>query len=276
MTTTKPLEHFHAGHLNDALQAATDSVREDPMDLDKRLLMAQLLCFIGDLERADKQLEVITQQDAEAAVGTTVLRHLIRAETDRQAFFTEGRLPQFIEPPSETMKHRLEASVLLRDGDRSGAVERLAKANASINGNAEVDGASCDDFRDLDDLLAGVFEVLSANGRYYWFELHQLDSLTFEQPEQPCDLLWRPAEMKVRNGPDGRIFVPVCYPGSHEFVDDDEIRLGRATEWIGDDDLIQGRGHRMYHVNGESRGIIQLGSIRIMQSSATTQEEAAS
>ncbi|TVQ55903.1 MAG: SciE type virulence protein [Phycisphaerales bacterium] len=265
-------EQFQTGRLREALRTAVEEVRDDPTDLDKRFLLAQLLCFAGDFERADKQCEVITQQDAEAVVVTNLLRQLIRAESNRQSFFTDGRLPDFITPPSDAMKMRIEVSVLIRDGDESAAAQRLGEANQQLDISAEVDGMTCEGFRDLDDLLAGVLEAHSANGHYYWFELKHVEHLTFQRPEQPCDLLWRPADVKIRNGHEGKVFVPVCYPGTQSVADDDEIRLGRATEWFGEENLVRGRGHRMYLVGDECQGLINLETIRIAQPATVGQK----
>ena len=89
-------ELFDAAKLNDAIAAALEDVKKAPTDTGKRGFLAELLCFAGDLERADKQLDALGHQDPQVMVGVSLFRQLIRAEQARQQFYTEGRLPEFL------------------------------------------------------------------------------------------------------------------------------------------------------------------------------------
>src|SRR5262245_15893865 len=93
-------DHYRAGHPQEAMAAATAEVKSRPTDTAQRGFLCELLCFAGDLERADRQLDVLGQQDPEALVGISALRQVVRAEQARQQFFTEGRLPEFLDAPS--------------------------------------------------------------------------------------------------------------------------------------------------------------------------------
>ena len=58
--------HFEAGRLNEAVAAATDELRNNPTRLEARTTLFELLSFSGDLDRAEKQLDVVGQQDAKS------------------------------------------------------------------------------------------------------------------------------------------------------------------------------------------------------------------
>ncbi len=107
---------FHAGKLQEALAAALDQVRQHPTDTGRRLFLAELLCFSGQLERADNHLDTLGQQDPQTVAGVQAFRQLIRAERARQEFFTEGRLPEFLGQPEEAVRLLLEASIRVREG----------------------------------------------------------------------------------------------------------------------------------------------------------------
>ena len=62
--TTNATDAFKAGNLTDAIAAAIEQVRANPADRGKRMFFAELCCFAGDLERPDKQLDVLFQPDA--------------------------------------------------------------------------------------------------------------------------------------------------------------------------------------------------------------------
>src|SRR5687767_4968034 len=89
-------EHYQAGRLREALAAATEEVKARPGDASLRGFFCELLCFAGELERADRQLDALGQLDPQQAMGVSLLRHLLRAEQARQQFHADGRLPEFL------------------------------------------------------------------------------------------------------------------------------------------------------------------------------------
>ncbi|MGE0756111.1 MAG: type VI secretion system accessory protein TagJ [Pirellulaceae bacterium] len=254
-----PGELFQAGKLTEAVQAALEAVKKHPTDTDRRGQLIELLCFTGDLERADKQLETIGQQDPQAQMGVSMLRQLVRAENARQQFYQEGRVPEFLGEPSETLKLHLQASIALREGKPQEAVENLLAAEKQrrpIPGKCN--GEAFDDFRDLDDLCSAFLEVLTSTGKYYWVPVERVEFLEFRAPERPKDLLWRRCNMKVSDGPEGEVFIPSLYPGTHR-SSDDQLRLGRGTEWVETPDApVRGVGQRTFLVGNADRPIMQL------------------
>ena len=68
-----------------------------------------------------------------------------------------------------------------------------------------------------------------AQGKYYWVPLEQVESLAANAPAAPRDLLWLPAHLSLRDGPEGDVFLPALYPGSHEHADDAVKLAGRPT-----------------------------------------------
>jgi type VI secretion system protein ImpE len=257
-------EHFEAGRLEEALAALRAEVKAAPADLGRRQLLAELLCFAGELERADAQLDTLATQESQALVAISLFRQLLRGEQARQQFYTAGRLPEFLEAPSPALKLHLEASIRLRDGQPREAAELLAQAEEQrpkISGTCN--GRPFADFRDLDDLTAPIFEVLTSNGNYYWIPMERVEQIEFRKPTRPRDLLWRRVHMVVRGGPDGEVFLPALYAGAHREADD-RLRLGRATEWSGDDGApVRGKGQRTFLVGDDSLAILELEEIAI-------------
>jgi type VI secretion system protein ImpE len=258
-----PSELYQAGKLDEAVAAALEGVKKHPTDTSRRGQLSELLMFAGDLERADKQLETMLHQDPSTVMGVGLLRQLIRAETARQQFIADGRLPEFVGgAPTETLKLHLQASISLREGKMEEATQLLEQAEASrpkVSGN--VDGQPFTDFRDLDDTTASFFEVITSNGKYYWIPIESVEFIDFRKPERPKDLLYRQAHMVVQGGPDGEVYLPTLYVGTHTL--DDQLRLGRGTEWRGGEDgsPVRGAGLRMFLVGDEDRSILQMGKI---------------
>ena len=257
-----PGELYQAGRLREAVAAALDAVKKHPTDADRRGQLCELLCFSGDLERADRHLETLSQHDPSSQVGVTIFRQLIRAETARMQCYAEGRVPEFLGPPSQVFRLHLEASLCVREGALAEAQAKLAQAeDQRVRVRGLCGGRPFDDFRDLDDLSAPFWEVLTTAGKYYWVPVERVQLVEFRAPERPRDLLWRRAHMVVREGPDGEVFLPALYPGTHA-SDDDQLRLGRGTQWIEQPGApVRGIGQRMYLVGDEALPMLQLTEI---------------
>ena len=257
-----PSEAYKAGKLGDAVAAALDQVRNAPTDRAKRLFLAELCCFSGDLERADKQLDVLFTPEAPDVIPLTLFRQLLRGETARREVFTHGRVPEFLARPSESLKMRLRALIPLRENKPAEALELLAKAEDGrpvVSGTC--DGTAFDDWRDLDDLTAAVLEVITANGNYYWVPLEAVELLEFHKPERARDLYWRPARLIVTDGPDGVVYVPALYFGTHAAADD-AVKLGRRTDWLGGEtEPYRGLGLREFLVGDSSKSILEIEKI---------------
>jgi type VI secretion system protein ImpE len=257
-----PIELFKAGKLADAVTAALAAVKTAPADRGKRYMLAEFLLFAGDLDRADKQLDVLDQPQAPEGLAVVQFRHLVRAEQARRDVFDQGRVPDLLAAPSEAVELTLKAAVAARAGSAAEAADFLKQAEAARPpAPGDADGAAFDDFRDLDDRLGPVLEVLATTGKYYWVPVNQVESVEFSAPERPRDLFWRPARLIVRDGPDGEVYVPTLYPGSH-LATDEAVKLGRYTDWQGGDGHpYRGFGLREFLVGDESKPILQLKTV---------------
>jgi type VI secretion system protein ImpE len=159
---------------------------------------------------------------------------------------------------------RLEASLLIREQNLTGAADKLRQAE-SLRQECPVicNGKECRDIRDLDDLLGSVLEVLTSTGKYYWVPWQQVASLEFQPARHARDQVWRAADIIVRDGPQGEVFIPALYPiRVHE--PDEKIRLGRATDWVTlDQGIALGSGQRMLLVDEEALPLMQISSVEI-------------
>ena len=254
---------YQAGDLDGAIQAALAAVKKQPTDVPQRFLLAELLCFAGELERADKQLDMVMKQDVEVGPTSVLLRQLIRAETARRECFQQGRLPEFVGQVTPALRKHLDALIAVREGDAQRAADLLAAVDED-RPEAEIlcNGQACSEFRDLDDTTASFLEVLTSNGTYYWVPFERIDSLTFHQPVRPHDLLWRRTEISVVDGPDGEVYVPATYFGSAQ-SDEAALRLGRQTIWSDEEGQpIRGTGRRMFLVGDDALDILQIQTLQ--------------
>lgn len=225
---------FREGNLGDALTAATAAVRKTPTDIGARILMAELLTFSGNIERADVVLDACTDLDPTAAVVVAEFRQLLRGETARRQLLSDGRVPEFLGEPNAAQRLALAAIVALRNGDAPEAARLAGQAEeARVHPAGTHKGTPFDDMRDADDLLGCCLEVITTTGKYFWIPPERVLLLEFHPPKRPRDLFWRRATMQVAEGPDGEVYLPVIYPpiAAAAAETTDALRLGRATDW---------------------------------------------
>ncbi len=255
-------DFYARGQLDAAIDAITQEVKKNPRDFDARGFLTELLCVKGELDRADAQLEALAKLDSAASPGLALYRQLIRAERTRQEVHRQGRAPEFLSAPSASVRASLQALTLLRAGDGAAAAECVEQAEAARpRCTGTCDGVPFSDLRDLDDVCAGVLEVLTSTGKLIWAPFESIASIVFDKPVRPRDLLWRPAEVSVRGGPDGKVYVPTTYAPVRGEVDD-AARLGRRTDWIGgESEPVTGVGLRTFVFDETPRTVLEVSEI---------------
>lgn len=246
-------EAVRSGELDRALAMAESAVRDKPSCALTRSLLADVLMIRGELERAEAHLTAVLRFDPgqEREVQSTI--QLLRAESDRQQVFEEGRSPGFVVPPTESMKLRLGSMAHRRAGDAGRADELLlAAAEAEPEYRATVDSGisigvgthagppAAMPLVDWDSRFGAMLEGHSASGKYYWIPFSSIVAIEFAPVRTLRDLAWRSAVVTLGEAAAGHdegiggttafLFVPTRYPGS-ERHGDGLIRAGIATEW---------------------------------------------
>lgn len=255
------LDLFNRGKLGEAIASATADVKSQPSNADLRALLADLLCFSAEYERADKHLEAITTLEPGAATVVSLTRQLVRAETWRQDFYVEGRTPEFLTAPSDTVKLQLRASIAMREGAKDEAAKLLAEVEETRKPVAcTVGDQAYEDLRDCDDLVAGVFEIFTSTGKYYWVPLESVREIEPRPMERPRDLLWRRVRLEVEDGPEGEVYMPALYAPMPADANE-ETRLGRVTEFS-ETEPVRGRGRRQFLLGDDAIGVNDLPFLR--------------
>ncbi len=227
-------ELFRAGKLNEAINVLTSEVKQEPLDSRRRTFLFELLCFAGEWDRAEKQLDVLAQGGAEAELGSMFYHAALHAERERRRFF-EGK--EFLNN-SETESSRAVPGV--------------------------VNGTQCSQVSDADSRIGARLEVF-AGGQYIWVPYCHIASIEMQAPRRVRDLLWAPAI--IRNGPGfkgrdlGEVILPVLSPGTCGHPDD-EVRLGRSTVWEEDGGVEVPFGQKMLLIDGEEVPWLELRSLQ--------------
>jgi type VI secretion system protein ImpE len=199
-----PQELYRAGRLNDAIKALSAELRDNPTDVRRRTFLFELLCFAGQYERADKQLEVLAQAGPQSEMGVLLYRSALYAERQRQDLFERGEFPS---------AHADEDDSASRDGT--------------------VNGKSFNYFSDADPRTGAKLEIFAA-GNYLLLPLEHVASIEIPPPTKLRDLIWSPAAVRTtpafKGSELGEVLLPVLAPFSWRHPDE-AVCLGRMTVW---------------------------------------------
>jgi type VI secretion system protein ImpE len=269
---------YRKGELTAALEAALSEVKQKPTDVPSRMFLAELCCFAGDFDRAEKHLDTLSHQTTEAAVLVSLFRQLLRGEVARQQVFLEGRTPEIVTPLTECMSKSLEVLTALRDGNKTGAAAMVGYIDGAMPAaSGTCDGKPFEGMRDLDDRTAAFLEVITSTGKYYWTPWESVEYLHFDPPHRAMDLLYRRTKISITGGPEGEVFIPTRYVSQDPKASiDDALRLARATDWIGEEyGVVQGVGLRTLLVGDQDLSILEIKEIdfKIDESTETSDPE---
>lgn len=267
-------EEYAAGNISAALTAIADEIKAAPADAKKRAFFVELLCVAGQYERADQQLNTLVVLEPQSAITVGTWRQLIRAAQSRLDVYFKNAVPDVIDEPTPTIAKSLELLVALNAGDSSLAATALEELEALASPlNLEVNGKTVTEWRDLDDVNAYVLELLGTNGKYFWIDFTQIESIDFAKPTRPLDMLWRKVTITLNNGSVGEAFIPAVYPFKAE---DDAAKLGRLTQWHSQSGLTRGEGLRTWLIGDQALTLFDVESIAVLDSAQNSDESRSS
>ncbi|MDP5134787.1 type VI secretion system accessory protein TagJ [Rheinheimera baltica] len=231
------------GELSQATEMAIQLLRDDPANADVRALYIELLCIQGALEKADQQLDMMVRQHPDFLVGAVNLRQLIRAASARQDFYQGGLTATLFAEPDAMFEAQLSLRLALKEQDKDAAVNAATTLESlRVKAEVEINSQHVSDIRDLDDSLGGYLELFGTDGHFYLAKFTEIDSLQLKRPESLLDTVWRRAEIVIKDGPQGEVFVPMTYADSVKISE----RLGKDTDWQQHDELlVTGIGQKM-------------------------------
>ena len=243
----KMTQMLQMGQLTEAIQYLENGLKDDPINVDFRSSLIELLCIKGDLERADKQLNLMVQKHPEFLIGATNLRQLIRAEQARKDFANGISVPELFNGTNAHSEALLQLSIELHNGDRASIKDKAEKLEAlRPTLTMTLDDTEINEMRDMDDSLGGFIEIFGTDGKFYLAELSEIEYITFKPAASIIEQVWRRVDLSIKDGPSGEAHIPMVYVQSES----DAEKLGRETDWkeIGDE-LMVGVGHKMWFVD---------------------------
>ena len=175
---------IEAGQVRQALEALAGHLRNAPTDVAARTSLFEALCFAGELDRAEKHLNLLAGSSEQAKLGAILYFSAIHAERERHAMYKNQVFPK-------------------------------TEAKSQLSG--KLNGKPFSEIRDADKDLGARIEVFGA-GSYMWVQFEQISSIRIEAPTKLRDTLWTPAfvntSSKFKGAEMGEVLLPAIYPFS--------------------------------------------------------------
>lgn len=272
--TANATDHLRAGDLSGALAALQAEVRARPEDAKLRIFLFQLLCVLGDWQRAVAQLKVCAQLDPEAVTMAQTYREAIVCEVFREKVFAGEKEPLIFGAPQEWTVLLVQALGALARGQVTEAADLRARAFDDAPATPGTLGDT--DFEwiaDADMRLGPVLEII-INGRYTWMPFGLLAAIRAEPPADLRDSVWMPVELTLQNGGEFVGLIPTRYPGTVAEGSDAE-KLARATSWQdGGADTFTGLGQRLLATDAGDTGLMDLRHLQLQPEAGLQPDEA--
>ncbi len=226
-----PHEAFSEGRLAEAITLQEAIVRASP-DAAARLFLVELLAFAGRLDEIASHLAIIESDDPAWPASARSFKRLIRAERRRSVRVRRPLIrPEPI--PRHTKAHWL-AIRSLRQGDSATAVRWTDRADSlAPEVRGFINGREFESLRDADDRFGSVLEAF-AEGQYVWFPWESVQRVKLEPAKFALDRFARPAEVRIKDGSEFSVHLPLIYPRSHQA--DGVFAVGLETDRVCPDD----------------------------------------
>jgi type VI secretion system protein ImpE len=256
-----------------ALAQLQEQVRAKPADPKLRVFLFQLLCVLGQWERALNQLNVASGLDPAALPMAQTYGDAVRCETLRDDVFEGKKSPMIFGQPDQWLALLIESLLLAGRGEHGRSQELRSRAFEDAPASpGDIDGRPFAWIADADSRLGPVLEAV-INGRYYWVPFSRLVKIQVEPPEDLRDMVWMPAHLQFENGGESVALIPTRYAGS-ETAGDGLIALARKTVWEEvAPDTHRGLGQRIIATD---TGDVPLMEVRTISLTGSTEEPAES
>jgi type VI secretion system protein ImpE len=264
MTLSEAAEqHLRNGDPAAALARLQEDVRARPSDGKLRVFLFQLLCVLGQWERALNQLKVASELDPLALPMAQMYGDAVRCEAIRTAVFEGAKSPMVLGEPEQWLALLIESRLRAGHGEAAQAEElRLRAFEEAPVSSGDIDGRRFEWIADADSRLGPVLEAI-VNGRYYWVPFSRLTKVTMEAPEDLRDLVWIPAHLDFDNGGESLALIPTRYSGSESSADGG-IALARQTSWEAiAEDAYSGLGQRVLATDAGETPMLEIRVISV-------------
>ncbi|WP_448213867.1 type VI secretion system accessory protein TagJ [Colwellia sp. MEBiC06753] len=221
---------LHEGNLSECKDQLFGEIRKDPSNINLRIFLFQLACVSCDWERAKNQLNVLKEMSDATLAMVSTYEQLIGCEQKRINVLSGNKEPTCFGEPAQWLAFYTQGYQQYINGhfDQSlTLIEKGADLAPAISGTIN-NSESFAWLSDGDIRFGPSFEVM-LNGNYYRLPFEYIKEINFEPIEDLRDVVWRPANLTLKNNGQLIIFMPMRYP-IHANTTDEQL-LAKVCDW---------------------------------------------
>jgi type VI secretion system protein ImpE len=240
-----------------------DEIRRAPEDAAHRAAYFQLLCVLGDWDRASDQLALVEKLAPENILFVQSYGKALQCEIERKRVHAGSDDPVLFGQPSEWMGLLVEAFRLARARQWPDALKTQQAAFEMVDETpGEIDGAPFPWIIDADSRYGPVLEAF-IEGHYRWVPFSRLSRLVIERPAYVVDSVWISAKFTWTNQGQVDGLIPTRYFGS-ESSDDEQLQSARGLAWSEPvDGYYIGTGLRQLTYDAGDKLLLSINDIRL-------------
>ena len=246
-----------AGEPQAALAVLQAQIRVQASDAKLRVFLFQLLCVLGQWDRALKQLDVCGEMDDANLAMVATYRDAVQSEPLRTAVFDGHTTPMVVGRPDGWLASLIESLRAEGRGDTALASRLRADAlEAAVPVSGRLNGEPFAWVADADSRLGPVLEAV-IEGQYRWVPFEALSKVVIDAPTDLRDLVWAPAHLTLANGAELIALLPVRYPALAS--SDEAMLLARGTDWLDTGNgQFHGIGQRLFVTDAAEVGMLDV------------------
>ncbi len=238
-----------------------NEIKKDPSNVQLRVFLFQFSCINRDWQRAKTQLDVLKDMSDSTLAMVNTYTQLIECELKREKVLSGDIEPTCFGEPSDWLACYVKAYKLYclnEIGQAEQLIQQGAQLAPMISGT--VDEQPFEWLSDADVRFGPAIEVM-LNGGYYWLPLEYILEINFEPVDDLRDLVWRAANLTLKNKGQLIVFIPVRYPITHE-TSDPQL-LARTCDWQEPAaEFYVGSGQRIFMSDKKEYPLLDIKSIK--------------
>jgi type VI secretion system protein ImpE len=262
-------ECLRAEQLDEALKQLREAIKKAPTDAKLRIFLFQLLCVVGQWDKALTQLKVLGDMDAESMLLAQIFTPVLHCEAFRTEVFAGTRSPLIFGDPEEWVGLLVQANQLVASGNYAASRElreRAFELAPAVPG--KINEHAFEWIADADSRLGPMLEVIM-DGKYYWVPFSRIRSILIEPPNDLRDFVWTAANLTWTNGGNAHGFIPTRYAGSEKSAIT-KLQLAKRTDWDQKEgELYIGLGQRLLATNETEFPLLEVRKIELAPAPAS-------
>lgn len=232
-------------------------IKQSPTNMELRVFLFQLACVEQDWTRALAQLELLRKMSDANLPLVNTYSSLIESEQQRQAVLNaELSAPCLGERPAWMAHFSHALHYCQQQQFEQAKTAALAGADDAVEVAGKIDGTPFKWLSDGDMRFGPCFEIMLSGG-YFQLPYNDIKRIEFEAVEDLRDVVWRPANLTLKNNAQFIVFMPVRYPITA--ATSDQQKLAKVCDWFTpSDDFYIGQGQRVLMSDSDEFALLNI------------------